>query len=204
MGEPWYLSSVEDHRRLFDDFAKWYMACLVSLRRESFLWCSDDVVRICPFWVDRSYSEDILEQEVPGTFLVRISSEPGSFVLSVKEISCQGAYIEHYLIDALDLKRRSLCSWVMANQSAQLFLDMRSGTKIPKHFTFIESLACSQPHFINNNNSNSSSNNNNFCETSSLPRNVYPPLFDSTATDSDGSSSPINTHKYAHFVFGTS
>lgn len=189
MAEPWTLTGTEEDRRRFDNFAHWYLACLASLKRENTLWCSDDVMRICPFMVDRTIGEDLLEQEAVGTFIVRISSEPGSFVLSVKEISFQGEYIEHFLIDALDLKRQPLSSWVMVNHSARLFLDVRSGAKFPKHFIFTESMSYSQPHFINN------------VDPRSFPGNAL--LFNSN-TDSDGTSSPVNLHKYAHLVFGTS
>lgn len=189
MAEPWSLNGAEEDRRRFDNFAQWYLSCLASLKRENALWCSDDVMRICPFMVDRAIGEDLLEQEAIGTFIIRISSEPGSFVLSVKEITYHGEYIEHFLIDALDLKRQSLSSWVMANPSARLFLDVRSGAKFPKHFIFTETVSYSQPHFINS------------VDLRSFPGNAL--LFDSN-TDSDSSSSPVNLHKYAHLVFGTS
>ena len=188
VAEPWTLSDAEDDQQRFNAFAKWYLACLVSLKRERQLWCSGDFMRICPLTVDRTTSERYLEQEAIGTFLIRISSEPGSFVLSVKEISCHGEYIEHVLIDALDLKRRNLSAWIMENQSAQQFLDVRSGVTFPKHFIFIESLICAQYHLINNQHTVSHDYN-------AASRNAFPPLFDST-TDSDGSSSHLLMHKY--------
>lgn len=145
--EPWILSrEVEDQQR-FEGFASWYLSCLNSLKRETALWCSADAMRICPFMVDRSYCENLLRHEAIGTFVIRISSEPGCFVLSIKELSLQGEFIDHVLIDALDLKRHSLSWWVMANQSAQLFLDVKSGAAFPKHFIFIESMI-PQSHFI--------------------------------------------------------
>lgn len=78
------LQEIDEERRCFEAFGKWYLSCLSSLKKEQALWCATDVTRICPFAVDRAVSEQILEHQTTGTFLVRISSEPGCFVLSVK------------------------------------------------------------------------------------------------------------------------
>jgi len=177
--EPWMLNrEVEDQQR-FEGFASWYLSCLNSLKRETALWCSADAMRICPFMVDRNCCENLLRHEAIGTFVIRISSEPGCFVLSIKELSLQGEFIDHVLIDALDLKRHSLSWWVMANQSAHLFLDVKSGAAFPKHFIFIESMI-PESHFIT--------------EAHALG-------FDSR-TDSDCSIS-LNRRNYANFLFGS-
>lgn len=78
------LSATEEERKCFETFAKWYLACLLSLKKEHELWCSTDVAKICPFAVDRAVAEQVLLDQPAGTFLVRISSEPGCFVLSIK------------------------------------------------------------------------------------------------------------------------
>eukprot|EP00210_Caulerpa_lentillifera_P004112 g3921.t2 len=131
-------SEMNEDQTRFESFAKWYVSCLLSLKKEHEMWCSVDVTRICPFSVDRDFAETILLDQTTGTFLVRISSEPGCFTISVKEETTQGDYVDHYLIDALDLTYQSLSDWVLQNQRAHIFFDVNTRATFPKHRVFIK------------------------------------------------------------------
>lgn len=186
VADPEGLNEMDEDRRQFNAFAEWYLACLASLKREASSWCSEDVMRICPFMVDRTIGESFLETEAAGTFIIRISSEPGCFVLSVKQISLDGEYIEHFLIDPLDLRRHPLSYWIMLNSSARVFLDVTSGTKFPKQFIFTDFASSYHvPHFLTN-----------------IDHRISEKelVFDSN-TDSDVSTSYLNPYEYPHFVF---
>eukprot|EP00210_Caulerpa_lentillifera_P000245 g238.t1 len=143
------VSATEEERKCFETFAKWYLACLLSLKKEHELWCSTGVAKLCPFSVDRAVAEQLLLDQQVGTFLVRISSEPGCFVLSIKEANFQGAFVDHFLIDPLDLKELSLSAWIMQNQRAHIFFDINTGRKFPKQLIFMERINLQPPKFMN-------------------------------------------------------
>ena len=79
---------------------------------------------ICGFAVSRAAAEALLAEQPIGTFLVRLCSEPGAFAISCCMEGQGGrAYVDHLLIDAVDLQSRSLEEWVHAHQYAQQLLD---------------------------------------------------------------------------------
>jgi hypothetical protein len=79
---------------------------------------------ICGFAVSRTAAEALLAEQPMGTFLVRLCSEPGAFAISCCMEGPSGRpYVDHLLIDAVDLQSRSLEGWVHAHQYALQLLD---------------------------------------------------------------------------------
>lgn len=120
------------------DFQHWFLMCLKSLQQEEHLWNAQDYMKICDLMVDRTIAEDLLAEEPVGTFIVRLCSEPGAFALSIKVESTEDepAEIEHYLVDALDLRQQGLEEWIAAHHQAMMFLEVKSGNQIPKSVVF--------------------------------------------------------------------
>ncbi|CAD7698696.1 unnamed protein product [Ostreobium quekettii] len=119
------------------EFQTWFNACLRSLKVVEHLWNASDVMRICPFAVDRDVSECLLRSHPNGTFLVRTCSLPGAFAISTKvEVSGLTPEVNHVLIDALDLKGQPLENWITQNEMAQNLLDIQSGEYAPKCLAF--------------------------------------------------------------------
>jgi hypothetical protein len=88
---------------------------------------------ICGFAVSRTAAEALLAEQPLGSFLVRLCSEAGAFAISC----CMGGpggrpYVDHLLIDAVDLQGRSLEHWVLAHEFATQLLDPLSDKVYPK------------------------------------------------------------------------
>lgn len=88
---------------------------------------------ICGFAVSRAAAEALLAEQPLGSFLVRLCSEPGAFAISCCMEGPGGRrYVDHLLIDAVDLQSRKLEAWVHAHQFATQLLDPLSDKVYPK------------------------------------------------------------------------
>ena len=88
---------------------------------------------ICGFAVDRAAAEALLAEQPVGTFLVRTCSEAGAFSISCCMDGLGGhAFVDHLLVDAVDLHTRCLEAWVHAHQHALQLLDPLSDKLFPK------------------------------------------------------------------------
>ncbi len=88
---------------------------------------------ICGFAVSRAAAEALLAEQPLGSFLVRLCSEPGAFAISCcMEGPGSRPYVDHLLIDAVDLQGRTLEHWVHAHQFATQLLDPLSDKVYPK------------------------------------------------------------------------
>mmetsp|Transcript_31429 Transcript_31429/g.89224 ORF Transcript_31429/g.89224 Transcript_31429/m.89224 type:complete len:678 (+) Transcript_31429:216-2249(+) len=121
-------SLIPVHR--WTSFEDWYSKCLDALRAVIDIWDQSEPEIICGLSVDRSMAERALKSEPPGTFLVRLCSEPGCFAVSTRVK--QGNQCDHLLLDRVDLQRRSLLKWIEAHEAAQLLLHISTGIKFPK------------------------------------------------------------------------
>ena len=90
---------------------------------------------VCGFSVSRSVAEALLAERQTGAFLIRLCSEPGAFA-----VSCHvgagagggGSYVDHLLVDSVDLQSRPLEAWVLAHAGASHLLDLASSRLVPK------------------------------------------------------------------------
>lgn len=87
---------------------------------------------ICGFAVSRTAAEALLAEQPLGSFLVRLCSEAGAFAISCCMGGPGGPYVDHLLIDAVDLQGRSLEHWVLAHEFATQLLDPLSDKVYPK------------------------------------------------------------------------
>ena len=88
---------------------------------------------ICGFAVSRAAAEALLAEQPLGSFLVRLCSEPGAFAISCcMEGPGSRPYVDHLLVDAVDLQGRTLEHWVHAHQFATQLLDPLSDKVYPK------------------------------------------------------------------------
>lgn len=71
-----------------------------------------------------------LQNTAPGTFVVRLCSKPGCFVVSTR-VRPPSNY-NHLLLDRLDLQGRSLLKWIEAHDPAKYLMHVSKGTAIPK------------------------------------------------------------------------
>ena len=97
------------------------------------MWDTTRPHAICGFAVDRAAAEALLAEQPAGTFLVRTCSEAGAFAISC----CMGGpgghpFVDHLLVDAVDLATRCLEAWVHAHQHAAQLLDPLSDKLFPK------------------------------------------------------------------------
>lgn len=123
-------------------FQDWFCGCMKALKPVDHLWSMTDVIRICPFTVNRKCAEHLLQGTPDGTFLVRMCSyDVGSFVISIQCVHHSRAgvptrEVKHVLIDRVDLKDQSLEAWVMRNERAQYLLDIQSRDYVHKSAAF--------------------------------------------------------------------
>ncbi len=88
---------------------------------------------ICGFAVSRAAAEALLAEQPLGSFLVRLCSEPGAFAISCCMEGPGGRrYVDHLLIDAVDLQARNMEAWVQAHQFATQLLDPLADKVYPK------------------------------------------------------------------------
>ncbi|CAD7697419.1 unnamed protein product [Ostreobium quekettii] len=133
----------------WQEFQTWFVACLKSLKMVEHLWCPQGLMLICPFGIDREVAEYILQDRPLGTFVVRISSQPGALAISTK-INVGGlSKVNHVLVDALDLKAQLLENWVLSNEWAKNLLDIHTGEYTSKWVAFAPQALTSGSSFVN-------------------------------------------------------
>jgi len=136
-------------------FKEWYSNCLSTLSAAADAWDSQNPEIICGFSVDRRLAEELLQGHPPGTFVVRLCSEPGCIAMTVWRDSPVG--FKHVLIDRKDLRERSLFNSILMEETATHLLDVSTGNVFPKE-TFIHTnlWPCyTNRHFSDDNISNS-------------------------------------------------
>jgi len=110
---------------------------------------------VAGFAVSRGLAEAQLAERPAGAFLVRLCSEPGAFAVSCHVGGAPGGgggggagaggagggppgapppggYVDHLLVDAVDLQARPLEAWVLAHAAATHLLDVPAGRLLPK------------------------------------------------------------------------
>lgn len=90
---------------------------------------------VCGFSVSRSVAEALLAERRTGAFLIRLCSEPGAFAVSCHvgaDAGGGGSYVDHLLVDSVDLQGCPLEAWVLAHAGASHLLDLASSRLVPK------------------------------------------------------------------------
>jgi len=114
----------------WEQFEEWYIKCLQTLQSVEATWDRVEPEIICGFYIDRQRAEQILQPQAPGTFLVRMCSEPGCFAVSSRTKSRDA--FNHLLLDRVDLQRRRLPLWIQAHDAARQLINVNTGKTIPK------------------------------------------------------------------------
>ncbi|BDA44646.1 hypothetical protein COCOBI_06-1230 [Coccomyxa sp. Obi] len=117
----------------WESFRAWFSKGLKTLHQCARVWNMMKPHAICGFAVSRAAAEALLAEQPLGSFLVRLCSEPGAFAISCCMEGPGGRrYVDHLLIDAVDLQARNLEAWVQAHQFATQLLDPLADKVYPK------------------------------------------------------------------------
>ena len=102
---------------------------------------------VCGFAVSRGVAEALLAERPPGAFLIRLCSEPGAFAVSCHVAGGPAGggpggegggggggagFVDHLLVDAVDLAGQPLEAWVLAHAAATHLLDPATARLLPK------------------------------------------------------------------------
>ena len=79
---------------------------------------------VCGFSVSRSVAEALLAERPTGAFAVSCHVGAGA--------GGGGSYVDHLLVDSVDLQSRPLEAWVLAHAGASHLLDLASSRLVPK------------------------------------------------------------------------
>ncbi|KAK9826496.1 hypothetical protein WJX81_006495 [Elliptochloris bilobata] len=135
-------------------FRDWFAKGLRTLKQCTRAWDASAPAWVAGFAVSRGVAEALLAERPAGTFVIRLCSEPGAFAISCRVGADAdggegaggghggsgggggGGFVDHLLVDAVDLVSQPLEAWVLAHAAATHLLDPATSQLLPKEALF--------------------------------------------------------------------